>query len=753
MSGDVITVVSDVGPQGPQGIQGYTGPPGDASQVGVTPIGAVANGIADDTAVIQACFDAARDAGRPWLIPGGTYRVTSVTAYTSGTCHGTLVSANDSGLGAVFTVDNLTADVATIPAAEVQGWGTLTRGQTKIPALANRRGQYVYLDSSEHKLIVRKGSATEFRIGEGWLVTQNDGEIGPAIMCPNWPAMASLDGAMLIAKAITVRHHVEITGLTIRLTGTAVGSRAKIVEVKRPNTSISGASLFNDSTGAVQQGFLNSYTWGVTYRDCVVGALGSDVTNYGFNSELSCNTTIDNCATFNVRRSVDNHRSKDCNVTGCFLSEGVGGHYVAGLRVENCHITGQSDTALEHVMAYTGGNVSYRNNRIYTSTVKNITGIRGDAFEAYGTFIFENNLVVADDSAGVFSADSNGVVIFYAGGPANASAYDPGRNTYLPDIISIKGNVIQVKGAASTAVVTLVYTAPHTDAEWVSTIRHEGAIIVEGNAFEFENNATLVSATVPPVQLILWKTAQAVGAGYSVRVSDVPGLYVWSFAAATVVTADTRNDYDLTSTGSVNKFTYSYGAYRRALWRAVSVTASVPGAGAGYVAIGDEVLRTFDGRRLHDTGTVLQVLGTDGGLVTQFTQTTGAVNYFNVTSALTGVGPVLQATGSDSAVPINIQTKSNGQFNFKSHAGSNQQFAIASTGSAVNYPYVAGSATGNAVTVGATGTDAAVDLQFLPKGAGRVRFGTLTANADAAITGYIEIKDQAGNTRKLAVIS
>lgn len=42
---------------------------------------------------------------------------------------------------------------------------------------------------------------------------------------------------------------------------------------------------------------------------------------------------------------------------------------------------------------------------------------------------------------------------------------------------------------------------------------------------------------------------------------------------------------------------------------------------------------------------------------------------------------------------------------------------------------------------------------FSIDGTGGVSFGTLTANADAAITGYITIKDAGGTTRKLAVIA
>jgi len=57
------------------------------------------------------------------------------------------------------------------------------------------------------------------------------------------------------------------------------------------------------------------------------------------------------------------------------------------------------------------------------------------------------------------------------------------------------------------------------------------------------------------------------------------------------------------------------------------------------------------------------------------------------------------------------------------------------------------------VTLGAAGSDANVDLFLNVKGSGALRFGTHSATSDVAITGFITIKDAAGNSRKLAVIS
>lgn len=46
-----------------------------------------------------------------------------------------------------------------------------------------------------------------------------------------------------------------------------------------------------------------------------------------------------------------------------------------------------------------------------------------------------------------------------------------------------------------------------------------------------------------------------------------------------------------------------------------------------------------------------------------------------------------------------------------------------------------------------------LDVRLTPAGTGNVRFGTHTATADTAVSGYIEIKDAGGTIRKLAVIT
>ena len=71
--------------------------------------------------------------------------------------------------------------------------------------------------------------------------------------------------------------------------------------------------------------------------------------------------------------------------------------------------------------------------------------------------------------------------------------------------------------------------------------------------------------------------------------------------------------------------------------------------------------------------------------------------------------------------------------------------------SAVNYPTLTASAS-DVATFGVAGTSTDVDVRLQPKGAGYVQFGTHTGSV-LSISGYITIKDAAGNPRNLAVVS
>ena len=89
------------------------------------------------------------------------------------------------------------------------------------------------------------------------------------------------------------------------------------------------------------------------------------------------------------------------------------------------------------------------------------------------------------------------------------------------------------------------------------------------------------------------------------------------------------------------------------------------------------------------------------------------------------------------------------------YTGTTKNLVLSATQAAatvVNFINVVGTDTGSAPIVRALGSDTDIDFTLLPKGAGKIRFGVRTASSDAAVTGYIEIKDAAGTLRRLAVI-
>lgn len=156
---------------------------------------------------------------------------------------------------------------------------------------------------------------------------------------------------------------------------------------------------------------------------------------------------------------------------------------------------------------------------------------------------------------------------------------------------------------------------------------------------------------------------------------------------------------------------------------------------------------------LYNSGGGNVQIGT-GSNLTQFsvTHTASAVNYATITGSATGGNVTYGVAGSDTNISKEYRTKGAGFHLFTTNTGQ-VQLQITHTASAVNYPVITGSATGNAVTISTGGSDSNIDFAITPKGTGNVRFGTHSAIAAETVTGYITVKDSAGNTRKLAVVS
>ena len=140
--------------------------------------------------------------------------------------------------------------------------------------------------------------------------------------------------------------------------------------------------------------------------------------------------------------------------------------------------------------------------------------------------------------------------------------------------------------------------------------------------------------------------------------------------------------------------------------------------------------------------------------VTQFAVgTTGsAVNYFRVNGAPAGSGPQFRAVGSDTNINMGYLTKGSGFHFFYSNVASPAvQFAIdGNATAAVNYFTAAGAAAGSTPSLTASGDDTNIGLALITKGTGVVQYGTYTGGV-VAQAGYITIKDAGGTTRRLLV--
>ena len=149
---------------------------------------------------------------------------------------------------------------------------------------------------------------------------------------------------------------------------------------------------------------------------------------------------------------------------------------------------------------------------------------------------------------------------------------------------------------------------------------------------------------------------------------------------------------------------------------------------------------------------LLDVFNSSGNRQFVISNTASAVNYCQVTGAITGGGPQILGVGSDANIPLNLFAKGTGAVRIGTGTTA-ISFQVANVASQVNYLQASGSATTVAPSISAGGTDTNIDILISPKGTGNVQFGTYTATADAPITGYITIKDSTGTARKLAIIT
>lgn len=108
-----------------------------------------------------------------------------------------------------------------------------------------------------------------------------------------------------------------------------------------------------------------------------------------------------------------------------------------------------------------------------------------------------------------------------------------------------------------------------------------------------------------------------------------------------------------------------------------------------------------------------------------FNASASAVNEISIQNAATGFAPSISASGGDTNITLYAQGKGSGSVVIADGA-SKQIVEGTGVASAVNYTVVSNSATGNAVSQTATGTDTNISINLVPKGTGRLQSAGVT---------------------------
>lgn len=112
-----------------------------------------------------------------------------------------------------------------------------------------------------------------------------------------------------------------------------------------------------------------------------------------------------------------------------------------------------------------------------------------------------------------------------------------------------------------------------------------------------------------------------------------------------------------------------------------------------------------------------------------------AVNYTEAWSAVTGGGPAIIAAGSDVNVHLSLSSKAAGNVDIWTGGVTRRVAQFLDLASSVNYLTLRGSATGGPVRVSADGSDAAIGMALYSKGDGAISIGTTTHWLDIGRSG------------------
>jgi hypothetical protein len=134
--------------------------------------------------------------------------------------------------------------------------------------------------------------------------------------------------------------------------------------------------------------------------------------------------------------------------------------------------------------------------------------------------------------------------------------------------------------------------------------------------------------------------------------------------------------------------------------------------------------------KINSDGSVDSGISASGGISFKANVTGSQVNYLQSAGGVAGSSPVLSSQGSDTNISQVFQSKGTGAFQFQTNAGAQEQFRVAHTASAVNYVQVTGNATTGTPIISGQGSDTNVNIGFVSKGSGEIRFASNSSGSN-----------------------
>lgn len=263
-------------------------------------------------------------------------------------------------------------------------------------------------------------------------------------------------------------------------------------------------------------------------------------------------------------------------------------------------------------------------------------------------------------------------------------------------------------------------------------IRANGVEVVTISGTQTLTNKTLTNPKVGMFNdsngnAIMSFTGTASAAAYFTVLNDVAG------SGPELRAASSSSDSQIYLTPKGAGVLYIYGSSSQtsrtiqAHSSATNVDLNLATKGTGVVNINGVAAVTISGTQTLTNKTITSgkydhIYDTNGNRIIRFSPTSSAVNYIWVANSATGLAPNITCGGSDTDISMWLASKGTGEFFFANDASA-IQFKIGNVTSAVNYLRAKGGITTAAAVLEAIGSDTNIDVNIVGKGTGVVKAG------------------------------